>query len=77
MNIPEHTDLALYPIQFEPGSRYRIWGGRLFIKGLVCAAICSLLLTGCGLIGVNQIAPAPRGVDVNHAVAPDATRPGK
>jgi len=47
------------------------------MKGVFCILLCSLVLTGCGLIGVNQIAPAPHGVDVNSAMAPDGIRPEK
>jgi mannose-6-phosphate isomerase len=28
MNTPKHTDLALYPLRFEPIYQYRLWGGR-------------------------------------------------
>ena len=28
MNASKHTDLALYPLRFEPIYQYRLWGGR-------------------------------------------------
>lgn len=61
------TKIAGYPEQ--PGCPPVV---RLFIA----AILCSLCLTGCGLIGVNQISPAPVGANVKNGTAPDGTRPG-
>jgi hypothetical protein len=51
---------------------------RLANIGSVILILCSLfLLFISGCIGVNQIQPAPFGVNANDATAPDGTRPTK
>lgn len=48
----------------------------LFARLFAAVVVCSLFLSGCGLMGVNQIAPAPPGANMKNGVAPDGSRPG-